>query len=65
MSLVYSSRGKTWSGKQRDVMDFIERWFGLSPDGGDGTTELMYIIALAAIVVAVFGRSVYRRYFKP
>lgn len=46
-------------------MDFIERWFGLSPDGGDGTTELMYIIALGAIVIAVFGRSVYRRYFKP
>jgi hypothetical protein len=46
-------------------MDFIERWFGLSPDGGDGTTEVMYIIALGAIIVAVFWGPVYRRYFKP
>ena len=46
-------------------MDFIERWLGLSPDGGDGTTEVMYIIALGAILVAVFWRPMYRRYFKP
>jgi threonine/homoserine efflux transporter RhtA len=46
-------------------MDFIERWFGLSPDGGDGTTELWYIIALGAVIVAVFWRPVYRRYIKP
>jgi hypothetical protein len=24
-------------------MDFIERIFGVSPDGGDGSTELMII----------------------
>ena len=34
-------------------MDFIERLFGISPDGGDGSTELMYLIVLAVIVVAV------------
>jgi hypothetical protein len=45
-------------------MDFIERWFGVSPDGGDGTTELMYLVALAAIVVAIFWLSVYRRLFQ-
>jgi hypothetical protein len=34
-------------------MDFIERLFGVSPDGSDGSTELIYfavlIIALAAL----------------
>lgn len=37
-------------------MDFIERWFGFSPDGGDGSTELLYIVALAAVLALVFGR---------
>src|SRR5204863_8576387 len=35
------------------AVDFIERLFGISPDGGDGSTELMYLIVLAVIVVAV------------
>ena len=26
-------------------MDFIETWFGLSPDGGDGSTELLWLAA--------------------
>jgi len=34
-------------------MDFIERLFGLSPDNGDGSTELMYIVAFVAIALAV------------
>ncbi|MER9526086.1 hypothetical protein NKI96_21245 [Mesorhizobium sp. M0292] len=34
-------------------MDFIERWFGVSPDGGNGTTEALYIIAGLVVVVAV------------
>jgi hypothetical protein len=25
------------------MMDFIERWFGLSPDGGDGSLEALYL----------------------
>jgi len=33
-------------------MDFIERWFGISPDGGDGSTELLYIIALLVLCAA-------------
>jgi hypothetical protein len=37
-------------------MDFIERWFGLSPDGGDGTTEALYVVAAAAILVLIFAR---------
>jgi hypothetical protein len=32
-------------------MDFIERLFGISPDGGDGSTELL-IFAVIVIVVA-------------
>jgi hypothetical protein len=34
-------------------MDFIEQWFGLSPDGGNGSTELMYLTVLALIVVVL------------
>jgi hypothetical protein len=34
-------------------MDFIERWFELSPDGGDGSTELLYIVVAVAVVVAI------------
>jgi len=37
-------------------MDFIERWFGFSPDGGDGSTEALYICAVAAICALWFGR---------
>ncbi len=44
-------------------MDFIERWFGVSPDGGDGTTELMYLTALVVVLVAVLYRPVRRRFF--
>jgi hypothetical protein len=33
-------------------MDWIEQLFGLSPDGGDGSTELMYLIVFVVIVIA-------------
>lgn len=36
-------------------MDFIERWFGISPDGGDGSTELLYILAIATLLAVLFG----------
>ena len=42
-------------------MDFIERIFGLSPDGGDGSTEVLYILALVAVVAVVAGRRWLRR----
>jgi hypothetical protein len=32
-------------------MDFIERMLGISPDGGDGTTELMIIAVFVLIAV--------------
>jgi hypothetical protein len=34
-------------------MDFVERWFGLSPDGGSGTFEACVIFAMIACVLAV------------
>jgi len=38
-------------------MDFIERLFGFSPDGGDGSTELLWlgVLALGVLMVAWFG----------
>lgn len=34
-------------------MDFIEAWFGVSPDGGDGSLEALYL-ALGAAAVALW-----------
>ena len=43
-------------------MDFIERIFGISPDGGDGSTEIMWVnAALAAVVMVVVTRAMARR----
>ncbi len=36
-------------------MDFNERLFGISPDGGDGSTELMYFVAFVAIAFVFSG----------
>jgi hypothetical protein len=33
-------------------MDFIERLFGISPDGGDGSFEVLLIGAIVLIIVA-------------
>jgi len=35
-------------------MDFIERWFGISPDGGDGLLEILLIVLLAMIAIAIW-----------
>ena len=43
-------------------MDWIERFFGISPDGGDGSTEMLYLVAVVAIAVLIFGRTFYVRY---
>lgn len=37
-------------------MDFIERWFGVSPDGGDGSLEALWIAGIAVAVIAVVFR---------
>jgi uncharacterized protein HemX len=43
-------------------MDFIERLFGLSPDDGDGSTEILWLVVLAiAIGTYVYFRVQRRR----
>jgi hypothetical protein len=37
-------------------MDFIERWFGVSPDGGDGSLELLWIIGVVVVIAALIFR---------
>jgi hypothetical protein len=37
-------------------MDWIERSFGVSPDGGSGLTETLYVVALLAIVALILWR---------
>jgi hypothetical protein len=32
-------------------MQFIERYLGFSPDGGDGSTEILLAVVLVALVV--------------
>ena len=34
-------------------MDFIEKLFGLSPDNGDGSTEILWLVVLALVVAGV------------
>lgn len=40
-------------------MDFIERLFGISPDGGSGSLELL--LFLAPIVAVLLARSIVKR----
>jgi hypothetical protein len=43
-------------------MDFIERLFGFSPDGGDGSFEiLLFTIPLAALALLLYWRAISRR----
>ncbi len=47
-------------------MNFIELWFGISPDGGNGTVEILCVVALAAGVAALVGlgrRSAFCRHW--
>ena len=37
-------------------MNFIETWFHLSPDNGSGTTEVMYVVVAATLVVGLLVR---------
>ncbi|HZQ01605.1 MAG TPA: hypothetical protein VFB13_18825 [Reyranella sp.] len=34
-------------------MDFIERLFGLSPDNGDGSTEILWLVAAVIVIGAL------------
>jgi hypothetical protein len=37
-------------------MDFIERWFGISPDGGDGSTEALAVLAIVIVIAVLVSR---------
>jgi hypothetical protein len=34
-------------------MNFIERWFHVSLDGGSGTAEVIYFVAVAVLVAVI------------
>ena len=36
-------------------MDFIERWLHISPDGGNGTAELLIMIVVILTLVMIMG----------
>jgi len=42
-------------------MDFIERFFHVSPDGGSGSTEVAYFVVAMMIVLAFVFREPLRR----
>ncbi|MEI9425643.1 hypothetical protein O7A70_31380 [Mesorhizobium sp. Cs1299R1N1] len=42
-------------------MDFIEQIFGVAPDGGDGTTEMLYIAVAVGILAMVAACGLARR----
>jgi hypothetical protein len=44
--------------KWEAFMDFVERIFGFSPDGGSGSFELMLLLVP---VIAIFAIVLYRR----
>jgi hypothetical protein len=37
-------------------MDFIERWFGISPDGGSGTFEMFLLVGVLAVSIVLLFR---------
>jgi hypothetical protein len=48
-------------------VQFFERWFAISPDGGSGLLELAYVATAVAVLAAVAARrplaSLVRRLF--
>jgi hypothetical protein len=43
-------------------VDWIEKLFGVSPDGGDGSTELGLALALAGMIIAVVATMAFVRH---
>jgi len=35
-------------------MDFIEQIFGISPDNGDGSFEMILVVAVLAVAAAIY-----------
>jgi hypothetical protein len=46
-------------------MDFFERIFGVSPDGGDGSLEMLALILVLGVISVFLGRQLARRVFWP
>jgi hypothetical protein len=44
-------------------MDFIERLFGFSPDGGDGSFEILLFAIPLACIALLYWRTISRRLF--
>jgi hypothetical protein len=42
-------------------VDFIERLFGLSPDNGDGSTEILWLVVLAIVIASFVYFRIQRR----
>ena len=38
-------------------MDFIEQWFAISPDGGDGSLEALWIGAIVVVALGIMFRK--------
>lgn len=36
-----------------EPMDWIEKLFGISPDGGDGSTEVLVVLAVSIVLAGV------------
>jgi hypothetical protein len=50
-------------GNVETTMDFIESLFGVSPDGGDGSLEVVWLVAIVAAAVAIgFRRRILARF---
>jgi hypothetical protein len=55
---VFFYKGISTEGENR--MDFIERLFGMSPDGGSGLTEASYVFLAALVILLLFLRKSWR-----
>ena len=42
-------------------MNLFEQWTGVSPDGGNGTTELLFLATILFIVVMVIIKCGFRK----
>ncbi len=41
-------------------MDFIEQWFGVSPDGGNGFTEMLIVLLIFSVIAFIAFRFGWR-----
>jgi hypothetical protein len=46
-------------------MDFIEQIFGVSPDNGDGSFEILVVVAVLAVAAALYAWRRHRTQSRP